>query len=86
MGVLGLSPRELKSLLLLASHAGKVVLVYASLKGIPHARTEVMLKNPLFEKKEYMKLLEFYNSLAQKCESVLQNQGYPITIQELLGR
>ncbi|NUM35764.1 MAG: hypothetical protein HUU50_14555 [Candidatus Brocadiae bacterium] len=86
LGILGLSPRELRSLLLLASQAGKVILVYASLKGIPASRTEEMQRHPEFEKKEYMKLLEFYNSLAQKCESVLEKQGVPITIQEILGK
>ncbi len=72
MGILGLSALELKSLLMLASHAGKVILVYAKLRNIPISKTEDITSHPAFSKTEYQKLLGFYNNLARKCSDISQ--------------
>ena len=63
-----LSPGLLQALLLLASHAGKVSLVYASLRDLSTDRKQDrVINHPNFDKKEYQRLLNYYNNLAQEC-------------------
>ena len=68
---IGLTDKDVKALLLLALKSGKVVLVYAALKKIPYDKTAKIMSHPDFTKKEYHKLLNFYDGLAKKCEVVL---------------
>lgn len=79
---LDLSPKEIAALLLLASHAGKVILVYAKIKGIPHNNTNDIMADSAFSKKEYHALLTLFNQLAVKAEKVLL-ENYSQMIQEI---
>ncbi len=84
LGVGGLTPKEHKALLLLASHAGKVILVYATLKNIPGGSTQTIMNDANFDKTEYQELLNFYNGLAHKCENILKGES-PLTWKEVIG-
>lgn len=84
MGTLELTSKELQALVLLASHAGKIILVYAYLQNIPESRSETIQRHRRFQHKEYQKLLNFYNALARKCELLLQKQTR-LQLQDVLG-
>jgi hypothetical protein len=80
----GLTPKEHQALLLLASHAGKVILVYADLRQIAENSTQAIMHHPSFNKSEYQQLLSFYNSLADKCEGILAAQT-PLSWNDVMG-
>lgn len=79
-----LTPVEEESLLLLASFAGKVIWVYARLKGIKCEEAEEVKDDPKFEKKEYLKLLSYYNNLARKCYTLVEQRPGRVTLKKLI--
>lgn len=60
-------------------------MVYASLKNIPAVGNKKPQNNPKFKRKEYLKLLEYYNNLAKKSEELLQKKSDKITLKDILG-
>ena len=77
-----LSEPEENSLLLLAAHAGKVILVYATVKNIEAERTAEIMAHPDFQRGEYQRLLNHYNALAAKCSQLMRRRE--ITLNQLL--
>ena len=61
------SERELDALVRLAAHAGKVILIYASLRGIPETNTANITKHPSFRRSEYLRLLSYYRAIMNSC-------------------
>ena len=62
--------------------AGKVILVYANLKKIPHRTTKEIMQHQTFIRKEYHALLNMYNELAKKAEKVLL-ESFGVTVDEI---
>ena len=70
--------------MLLAAHAGNVIALYSRLKRIPYTRTAELRQHPGFVKSEYQSLLNFYDALAKKCKTLLDEETMP-TFDNLIG-
>lgn len=69
---------------MLASFGGKIILLYASLAGIPCSNTQDIMAHEKFRSADYQKIRTFYNVLASKSKDILKRKEKHLQLRDFM--